>query len=235
MKRFFAIIGFLLCSIQVFSQSNPYSFQLKKGQVLDVLPLKFNEKADPEKQAYYLRKAILPRALELGYIPHSSISISESSQGNYTPDVLLFGGWGSESILKNAMETLESEFPDFHPLRREIWTVFYNTHYIVEVDQEITFHPGKFYSATSYWNREGKDFKGLKEYHNELLEKNNGSLILGLENGFSPYGYYYKPDYFFILEWPDQASFEKFKKEIEAKEKSDLKQIHQFLFMLPNS
>lgn len=235
MKGFFAIIGFLLFSIHVFSQSNPYSFQLKKGQVLDVLPLKFNEKADPEKQAYYLRKAILPRALELGYIPHSSISISESSQGNYTPDVLLFGGWGSESILNNAMDTLEAEFPDFHPLRREIWTVFYNTHYIVEVDQEITFIPGKFYSATSYWNKEGKDFKGLKEYHKQLLEKFKGNLILELENGFSPYGYYYNPNYFFIHELPDRESFEKFKNAMKIQERANLKQIQQFVISLPNT
>lgn len=219
----------LTWSCNVFTQ-NETSFELKKGQIFDVLPLKFNEKADSLKVRKYLRDSVLPRAIELGYIAMPSIPIQSGGtvQGNYSPDIIVFGGWENSDSLNSIMKQLEAEFSDFHSLRREIWTVFYNTHYELKEDLSFKFLDSKFYVATSYWKKQTSDLDTLIGAMANNIAKYNGTLILELSEGESPYGYYYNPDYFFITEWNSEDDFKKFMKENQIREKQNLKHINQF-------
>ena len=209
---------------------NNNSIELSKGQIFDILPLKFNGKADSLSVKKYLKEAILPRAIKLGYLPIKTVSIEKGgvTQGNYSPDVLIFGGWKNKDSLTSIMKQLESEFPDFHSLRREVWTVFYNTHYELKEDLSFKFLPNKFYVATSYWEKQPSDLATLIKVTTKHIKKHRGSIILELSEGESPYGYYYNPDYFFITEWNSESDFKKFMKENQSKEKQNLKHINQF-------
>lgn len=229
MKKTLATFIFVLISLTISAQKTK-TITLKKGQIFDVLPLKFNKEARPESVAKYLRKSVLPRAVALGYIPFPTINVAKNTsvQSNYIPDVLVFGGWKDKKTLDNAMKQLESEFSDFHPLRREIWTSFFNTHYELKEDIHFQFSPNKFYVATAYWKQEASNLNSLLIKTKNNVKTFGGKIILELSDGYSPYGYYYNPDYFYITEWESKDDFMKFMNKHQSEEKQSLKHINQF-------
>lgn len=228
MKNLFILLFFLIWFSNLSAQ-NSKSIDLKKGQIFDVLPLKFNKNADSLSIRKYLNDSILPRAIELGYIPISSIQINRTAiQGNYTPDIIVLGAWQNKTSLDDIMKQLELEFSDFHSLRREIWTVFYNTHYELKEDLSFEFLSDKFYVATAYWKKQSLGFENFTEKTIQNINRHNGKVILELSEGESPYGYYYNPDYFFITEWNNEVEFKEFMKENPLEEKQKLRHINQF-------
>ena len=228
MKNIFILLLFLIWFCPISAQKNT-AIALQKGQVFDVLPLKLNKNADSLSMRKYLNDSILPKAIKLGYIPIANLPVKKHAiQGNYTPDVLVLGAWKSKTSLDAIMKQLETEFSDFHSLRREIWTVFYNTHYELKEDLKVTFLSDKFYVATAYWKNTSSNFKHFKSNTATNIKSNNGKVVLELTEGNSPYGYYYNPDYFFISEWNNKADFEQFLKENQVIEKQNLKHINQF-------
>ncbi|WP_157547311.1 hypothetical protein [Kordia zhangzhouensis] len=228
MKNIFILLIFLTW-YTILSAQNSKSVVLNQGQIFDVLPLKFNKEADSLSMRKYLKDSVLPRAIELGYIPISSIPINKNAiQGNYTPDIIVLGAWKNKASLDRIMKQLEFEFPDFHSLRREIWTIFYNTHYELKEDLSFEFLSNKFYVATAYWKKQSSDFQKFKEKTTNNIYKHKGKMILELSKGESPYGYYYNPDCFLITEWNNRVEFIEFMKVNHLEEQQNLKHINQF-------
>lgn len=210
----------------------PSKFQvtLKKGQVLDVLPLKQNPDANPDNIKKYLADTILPRFVELGYVPLINIRVAKNGalQGNYTPDVIVFGAWKNTEKLDAIMKQGMKEFPDMHDLRRNIWTVFYNTHYKLKEDVSFDLNPSRFYVATSYWKKSPDAWNTMVADVIKNVGKHDGKVLLTLTEGESPYGYYYNPDGFFITEWENKTAFLTFMDAFQSTEREQLKHINQF-------
>ncbi|APD07785.1 hypothetical protein UJ101_02285 [Flavobacteriaceae bacterium UJ101] len=231
MKNNFLLLIIFFISSNVFTQE--ISIELKAGQVFDILPLKRNQNVNPELRQFYLKDSISPRAKELGYIPLGGVRTSEVAiQGNFSPDLIAFGAWKDMESVYEIMEQIEKEFPNFHLLRRKIWSVFYNTHYELKEDVNLKFTKDKFYVATSYWTKQPSYYKNLIKLTTQNIKKYKGKIILELSEGEPPYGYYYNPDYFFITEWDSESEFQKFLKDHKSLEKQYLQHINQFKIII---
>lgn len=227
--RLFSIIGglavFLIFNLEAQAQTSSYS--LKKGQVLDILFLNPKADAGPVHKRYF--KTAIPLATQEGYQFLPGFKIPETPfQGNFHPLKMVMGSWPSLPARKQALHKLETEIPDFHAMRREIWANFDLAYYPLKQDLNFEVDRGKYNVVTEFW-RKGK--KGMKGYTRQLLaniQSAGGTLILQLKNGASPVGYTHAPDLFILTQWDSKEAFEAFERSNANLDASPLQQVNQF-------
>ena len=224
------VLVFLLFSSSISilqAQSEKKSYAFKKGQVIDVLLLNNNPDAEEKRQEYF--KIVFPIASEMGYNPLPGLSISAPpTQGNYAPDFLALAFWENTETQEKAMARIEKEISDFHQRRREIWPTFFLTHYEAKEDISFEIDPNKFYIVTTYWEKNKKGFQRFKKEWIQKTANKGGKVVLELNEGDSPFGYYYNPDFMAITEWNDKAAFDAFYKENLQMDHSAVQHVNQF-------
>ena len=217
--------------IAIDAQLNTKSYSLKKGQIFDVLLRSNNDKAS-QKAKDQFDQQVLPRALKLGYqvMPHGLYFKDVAKQGNYSPEHMVLGGWINLQRREKAMKILIKEVPNFHDIRRELWTTLFTSYYSIEEDIKFSIHRDKYYVVTAYKHRNKRGFKKFIKILEENVRVSKGSIILKLQNGTSPFiGHYYEPNYFSITEWNSQDEFEIFLLMNRKMNHTSVKYVNQFV------
>lgn len=212
----------LICFFQfsLFGQTKDFDF--KKGEVMDILLL--NAKREAKQKLDYYFKTAIPIAMNMGYVPQKGFSVPESpTAGNYHPESLIVGKWTGLEVRYAALKGLESEMEGFHQLRRDIWSNFFVTYYALNKDVKFQVDADRYNVALALW----ADKKALKRIEQSIL-KSNGSILLNLKDGQSPYGYHYNPDAFLIISWEKDSDFLKYKEDVAMIEAKKVRHINEF-------
>ena len=222
------LLALLVCSCNSKSsaQENIRIYTFKKGEILDVLLIDQKPETDSLFQDYV--KVAFPVAIEMSYKNLPGFPIVETTQGNIQPKGIGFGKWGSKRLREEFLAQIETKVPDFHSRRRAIWSYFSITYY--EMPRDITFkvNRDKYNVVTAYWKKEGPGFKEFIKAFKETSRTYGGKAVLELENGTSPFGYFYQPDYLVITEWDSKQAFDSFYQKNLEMASNGLGQVHQF-------
>ncbi|WP_271766291.1 hypothetical protein [Aquimarina algiphila] len=209
------------------AQSKIKSYAQKKGQVFDIIFL--NTKPDTKKKLDNYFKTAFPVAEKMGYHPLPGRAVSGSpTQGNYHPEVMVFGYWDTLSGREKFLQEIEKTMPDFHQERRNIWSTFGLTYYELKEDLSFKIDPERFNITTAYWQKDEQSFKKFKQEWLQKSKKAGGQIEIEFVEGTSPFGYHYNPDYLVITSWENKAAFEKFYTENLKMDHSSVKHVNQF-------
>ncbi len=193
---------------QVHAEEKTYVFEA--GQVIDFLFLTRRPNSDEAYRSY--AQDAISEARALDYKGLSGFAITRKpTQGNYYPELLIFGGWpGDFEDRANALDRLKEVVPDLNDRRLDIWSRFDMTNY--QISQEIRFDVDyeKVQVLTAYWQKDPSLFKAFKTSFVEEILATGGELKAEFTEGRSPFGYEYNPDYTVIAEWDTQAAFDLF-------------------------
>jgi len=212
-------------------QTREQLFAYQKGQVVDFLFI--NQKPGTEQALKDYFGSVFPIVKDAGYSPLPGFRILQSpTQGNYHPDVLAIASWRSLESRARAMRSIEDQVPGFHQRRRDIWSSFDMTVYTMEQDVSFTVSTNKTYTLTAYWEKTGSRFDNFKQEWLRKTRQAGGQVQLELEEGTSPFGYRYQPDYLAITEWESRTAFEKFNKENLAMDHGPVQHVNQFILDL---
>ena len=184
--------------------------------------------SNSEKLYDRYRKTAFPVAFEYGYQPQSGFKISKLTLGTHFPKSIIFGKWTSKEKREGFLANISKRVPDFHSLRRDLFPHFDLTYYEMNQDLSFSIDRKKYHIATSFWKGDSSDFSNFFEKWKNDISKLGGKLIIELENGTSPLGYYYNPTVFCIVAWDSQKDFEAFAKQNPLSTYETLKNIHQF-------
>ena len=213
-------------SVGVQAQSEVISYSLKKGQVFDIIFLNTKTGSEDVQKIYFER--VFPIAKEGGYMPLKGLAVEGSLQGNYHPEVMVFGAWTSVELREKFVADIEKLVPDFHAMRREIWSTFDLTYWEVGQDYSFDIDPTKFNVVTAYWSSDDAVFPKFRKTWLKQVEKSGGNKLIGFFKGSSPFGYEYNPDHLTIVEWESKEAFEKFQKKNLAMDHDGVRHVNQF-------
>lgn len=212
-----------------YGQNNKTTYNLKKGEVFDILLLT-TKKGSEETFKEYREKAF-PVAAEMSYTPLPGFKIAEVVQGDYDSKIMVFGKWTSLTLREKFLDEIVGRVPNFHEMRKKIWSTFSMTYYEVQNNHSFQLDTDKKIIATACWQKENTSSKFdnfIKELKNAIT-RTNGILKIELVDGKSPKGYTYNPDYMVITQWDSQEDFDTFKKETLKMDNNFLKNINQFV------
>lgn len=210
------------------AQSEIKEFSIGSGQVFDIIFL--NNRTESEVKTLrddYFKRAF-PIAEANGYHSLGGLGIAENTQGNYLPSVMALGYWETLDGRKKFLEAVDSQMPDFHEMRRKIWSTFDLTYYEFSKDLTFSINKEKFNTVTAYWQKGEKGFEKFKKSWLKHVENAGGSTKIELTNGASPFGYHYNPDFLVITEWDNKEAFEKFHKQNLDMDHSAIEHVNQF-------
>lgn len=229
MRLYHFIFCLLLCGLTatVAGQGKVRAFDLKKGQVFDILLLNYSPDIEDAKQRYF--KEAFPIATKNGYQPGAGFAVKEMpTQGNYHPELLVTGTWPSLADREAGVVALETELGDFHEQRRTIWSSFNVTYYELPQDISFTIDPEKYYVATMFWGSEPEVYSKFLRKWTKMNRAAGGKEKMTLSGGHSPFGYYHNPDFFTITEWENEAAFKAFLTKDRALDHRGIKHLNQF-------
>jgi len=193
------------------AQEKVYSFDLKKGEVLDILLLTNKPNNEPLFDKY--KKTAFPVAMKLSYQPLPGFAIGAATQGNHQPEIMGLGKWSNLEKREQFLVEIEKEVLDFHQQRRALWSTFELTYYEMTQDVSFQIDRNKVNVVTAYWQKEEADFSKFKKAFAKKTKKAGGKTLVALQHGTSPFGYYYQPDFLVITQWENQAEFDAFYQE----------------------
>ncbi|MEM9078479.1 MAG: hypothetical protein AAGC43_15660 [Bacteroidota bacterium] len=211
-----------------YGQDNLVTIDLKKGEAFDILFLTTREGTQDLFKEY--RKTAFPVATEMGFSPIPGFKIRETVQGNYEPQSLILAKWTNLSLREKFLAEIEGRVPNFHEMRKKIWSLFNLTYYEIQQEQTIQLDREKVIVATAYWKKENMqdDFANFLTQLKKVIKKTNGTLKIELVNGRSPKGYVYNPDYMVITQWETKKEFDAFQKKSLKMGFDFLKKVNQF-------
>ncbi len=223
-------LGLLLftATYTVKAQSEIKEYSIATGQVFDIIFL--NNRSAPEvkelSQDYF--KRAFPIAEANGYHSLGGFGISENTLGNYWPSTMVFGYWDTLDGREKFLKAVEIQMPDFHEMRRKIWSTFGLTYYESANDLTFNIDKTKFNTVTAYWGKDEKGFEKFKQSWLKQAKKAGGSTKVEFANGQSPFGYHYDPDFLVITEWENKDAFEQFHVQNAAMDHSSVEHVNQF-------
>ncbi|MBQ0734876.1 hypothetical protein [Aquimarina celericrescens] len=223
------ILFFLTCLLttSLIAQSNIKSYNLKKGEILDILLL--TTKPESEKAFKKYRETAFPIASKRTYQPLPGFKIEQTLQGNIQPTSFIVGKWNDLKNRKQFIAEIEGIVPDFHEQRRNIWSLFNLTYYEMPKDVSFEIDRSKYNVATSYWKKDMVSFKNFTELWLQKSTAKGGKKILELSNGKSPLGYYHNPEVLIITQWENKAAFDAFYKENLKMNHNGVLHVNQFV------
>lgn len=221
----------LLFAVLVFSgitaQEKIKSFDFKKGEVLDIILLSQTENAGELFEWY--KKTAFPVAFEYSYQPQLGFGISKLTLGTNKAQMFLFGKWENLEKRERFLANIAKRVPDFHQQRRDLFPYFGLTYYPMLADLKFSVNTSKYNVATALWsNPSKKDTSFFKKWKSEVL-KSGGKVVVTLDNGKSPLGYYYNADVLCIVEWQNEAAFNTFAEKHPLAFYEALQNVHQFV------
>lgn len=216
------------CSCITMNGQEVKKYNLKKGQAFDILLFNTNDEAKETLDRYF--KSAIPVAMKSGYLPQKGFRIEQPPlQGNYWPKTMIIGLWEDYDKRIQFIDDIVKEVPDFHEMRREIWTSFNLTYWEVGQDYSFEVNPEKFNVVTAYWSNDDEVFPKFRTEWLKQVEKSGGNKLIGFFKGSSPFGYDYNPDHLTITEWESKEAFDKFNEKIQAMDHEGVRHVNQFI------
>ena len=226
-KLLIKVIAVFLISNLAWTQEKQKLYEFKKGEVLDILLIKTKEKTGKLFDVY--KKTIFPVGVEYTFQPQPNFAVKKIILGHHTPSSMIIGKWENARKREGFLSNIVKRVPDFHEQRKGLFDYFGLTYYEMEKDIKFSVKSNKFNIANAFWGRDDKKSSAFyKEWENKV-KKLGGEIVLKLENGTSPIGYYYNADVFYIVEWKDKSAFKVFLKENPLSSYEDLRNVHQFV------
>lgn len=225
-------LGLLLSAtiLSVNAQSEKKSYTFKKGEVMDILFLSQKPETKEKLQEYF--KLAFPVANRLSYKGLGGHAvINTPTQGNYHPEVMVFGTWQDVESRDKFLVDIDIEMPTFHEMRRQIWSNFDVIYYEMKQDLSFEIDPEKYNVVTYYWEKDKKAFQRFKQEWLQKAKKAGGHVELELTDGMSPLGYVHNPDYLTMTVWDNKDAFNKFYEENLKMNHSSVEQVNQFKIM----
>lgn len=227
----FSLCALTFASTVVRAEPQEVVHSFKKGQAIDFLFL--DQKPETRELLKEYFATVFPIALEAGYQPLPGFGISQSpTQGNYHPNHLALAAWKDTASRQAAMQAIEAQVPGFHQWRRDIWSSFNMTVYEMQNDVSFTVSSEKTYMLTAYWQEDDAAFGSFKQSWLKKAKQAGGHVLVELENGMSPFGYHYNPDYMVIVEWATPEASEKFHRQNLAMDHGSVQHVNQFILDL---
>ncbi len=221
----FVLFGFELTAM---AQDTVKSYELKKGQSFDIILFNMNDNAKETLDRYF--KSAIPAAMKSGYIPQKGFKVEQPPlQGNYWPKTVIIGLWEDYDKRVQFIDDIVKEVPDFHEMRREIWTSFNLTYWEVGQDYSFEVNSDKFNVLTAYWSNDDEVFPEFRSEWLKQVGKSGGNKLIGFFKGSSPFGTDYNPDHLTITEWESKEAFDKFNEKIQAMDHAGVKHVNQFI------
>ena len=206
-------LAMLFLSAQpMYGQSETKTVSLAKGEVLDILLLRQNEGTDADLQAYF--QTAFPVAKRMSYQNMPGFKVKEHTQGNHRPASLILGKWSDMKTREAFLTQILEEVPDFHERRRKIWSYFGLSYFEMGEDLSFEIDRGKYHVATAYWLKTENHAGTFYKKWTREINKMGGKVLLHLNDGTSPAGYRYDPDYFVVTSWENEAAFLAFQEKI---------------------
>jgi len=221
----FAWIG---CTIHLsFGQSKIDTISLQKGEVLDILLLSQNPDTEADWKSYL--QTAFPVAKKMSYQPLPGFRIANHNQGNLQPEMLILGKWDDMHVREAFLTQIVEEVADFHERRRTIWSYFGLRYFEMKQDVSFEIHRDAYQVATAYWlESEKKSSAFFSTWKKEILQA-GGKILLQLQDGKSPFGYQYNPEYFVITSWKSEDAFRAFQVKLKALEMDNIEHINEFI------
>ncbi len=214
-------------STVLLAQGKKKTFSFKKGEVMDILLLSTNPDSGKLFEKY--KETAFPVAFEYSYQPQPGFAIKELTLGNHAPSSLIMGKWESRQKREGFLENIIKRVPDFHEQRRALFKYFSLTYYKMPKDIQFFVDSEKFNVATAFWSKKDKKLTRFNSKWEQEIKNHGGRVIVKLENGKSPTGYYYNSDVFYIIEWNSRVAFQTFSKKYPLSSYEFLANIHQFV------
>jgi len=209
------------------AQEKLQSYDFKKGEVLDIMLLSQTENASESFKRY--KETIFPVGFEYTYRPQSGFGIKALTLGTNKAQLFLFGKWRSLEKREGFLDVITERVPDFHEQRRELFPYFGLTYYEMKQDLKFSVDTSKFNVVTALWkNQDKKDTSFFKKWI-DAVKKYGGTVVLTLENGTSPLGYYYNADILCLVEWQKETDFQAFAEKHPLSFYEPLRNVHQFV------
>ena len=196
---------FSVWSTDVKGQSDIKSYSLKKGQAFDILFLKTIEGSEETRKRYF--DTAIPVAMKTGYGPLKGFKVKAPLKGDYAPESMILGSWPSIQVREQFLADIEKEVPDFHSMRKEIWSTFDLTYWEIKEDLAFDVNTTKYNVVTSFWG----DKRYVKSFQRDWIGKSiksGGKTIFVLEEGTSPKGYEYNPDFLILTQWDSEEAYQ---------------------------
>ena len=223
----FGIAISILASHVLIGQSSLGKFTFGKGEVLDVLLLSQNPSTEQDLKSYF--QTAFPVAKRLSYETISSFKIESHTQGNLRPNNLIVAKWSDIDKRESFFTEILKEVPDFHERRRKIWSYFGLCYFEIKEDMSFEINRDKYNVATAYWLEEKNGSKGFYKNWKRYLSNMNGRVEVQLENGVSPFGYHYQPDYFIISSWDSEKEFRNYQEKVAQLKIPNIKHVNEFV------
>ncbi|MFC4635538.1 hypothetical protein ACFO3O_16630 [Dokdonia ponticola] len=220
----FLFFGFTLFQVQ--GQENVKTYTFKEGEVLDIVLIHKSENADTLFNRY--KKTVFPVGFEYSYQPQSGFTVSKLTLGTNKPDGVLFGKWESKKKREGFLTTITKRVPDFHQQRRALFPYFGLTYYEIKKDVAFSVDASKYNVMTALWQKSQQSEPNFFEQWKAEVLALGGEVIITLENGTSPTGYYYNPDILCMVAWKDEKAFNTFAQKHPLSTYNTLKNVHQF-------
>jgi len=227
---FYAFMGFALLTLsapQVHGQSSVKSIVLQKGEVLDILLLSQNPDVDVDLKSYF--QTAFPVAKRMSYQPVPGFKIKQHTQGNHRPSSLILGKWSDLKTRESFLTEILNEVPDFHERRRKIWSYFGLCYFEIQKDLSFEIDRDKYHVATAYWLKSKDRSSTFYKKWTKYLGKMGGTELVQLQNGTSPFGYQYQPDYFVISSWENEAAFKAFQEKTQQLNVDNIQHVNEFI------
>jgi len=220
------VLLFVLMFAKAFGQEKLKSFDFKKGEVLDIILLSQTENADKLFERY--KQTAFPVAFEFTYQPQPGFQISKLTMGTNKAQSFILGKWANLDKRKGFLSDIAGRVPDFHEQRRSLFPYFGLTYYEVKEDLEFSVDTSKYNVVTALWDNPAEKNPSFFDTWKASVVRAGGKVIVILENGNSPTGYYYNPNIMCIVEWKDEASFLTFSEKYPLEAYNSLTNVHQF-------
>lgn len=224
---FFILLTGLICQ-DLQAQSEKKSYELKKGQVFDIIFLSNKPDVEARLQDYF--KRAFPLANADGYHSLGGFGLKENLQGNYHPSSMVFGYWDDLKGRERFLKTVVAKMPDFHNMRRQIWSTFALTYWEMKEDLSFEVDPARFNVVTAYWKKEGQSLESFQKEWQAKAKKAGGKVIVAFSEGTSPFGYHYDPDYLIMTSWDSQEAFDAFYKQNLEMDHAAIGHVNQLTF-----
>lgn len=230
MKKIVRVIYLLkLCilSTLISAQSSTKTIELKKGEVLDVLHLSQNPDTDEALKSYF--KNVIPIGNKLTYQSLAGFKVVGHQQGNHRPQIIAFGKWSSLSKREAFGGQILTEIPDFHALRRSIWSYFGTSYYEMQQDLTVSFVQEKYHAVTSIWLKTAEGSSTYLQKWQTAVANMGGDILMDMQNANSPFGYIHKPHYFAISSWKNEAAYIAFRDKVREFEMNEIQHINEVI------
>ena len=114
-------------------------------------------------------------------------------------------------------------------MRREIWPTFYLTYWEVKEDKTVTVKADKFNVMTAYWSEDDRKFDKFTDQWKQNAKKQGAKILLDLQEGTSPFGYQYNPDFLTITERDSEEAFKAHLAKTLSSDHDGVKHVNQFV------